>query len=321
MFGDEVVKFVHIEGRAAAVNECSDAVLFSLTLFIVVMVVMVVVMMPVLLLIVVIVVMVLVFVVIVIIVIVVVVVMMLVFVVIVVVMMVLLVLVVVIIVIIVTLVVVGLNAFNPTCRACNIVVIKEIGVKNLLKRHVAEVALYNLRLWLEGTDNRLDSLPFLRRNLGRLVQKHNVAELNLLNEKVLDVLLADVIHHEGVSAVELALHPHSVDHSHDAVKPCCAVFRVKPSKRRDAADGARNRLRFADAARLDYEVVELLHTGDFVNLLNQVALQGAADATVLKCHETLVLLSHNAALLDEVSINVHFAYVVDYHSETYSLFV
>jgi len=66
----------------------------------------------------------------------------------------------------------------------------------------------------------------------------------------------------------------------------------------------------ADAARLDYDVVEASRRAEVVELLHQVHLQRAADAAVGEGDEAVVLAAHHASLRDEALVYVHLAYVV-----------
>ena len=82
-----------------------------------------------------------------------------------------------------------------------------------------------------------------------------------------------------------------------------------------------DRCRFADARCLDHDVVKLLHLHQVGELFHKVHLQRAADAAVLQCHERVVLLIDDATLLDEVSVDVHFADVVHDDGESYAFLV
>ena len=77
----------------------------------------------------------------------------------------------------------------------------------------------------------------------------------------------------------------------------------------------------ANAARLYYYIVELMLGNYVANLLDQVHLKGAADASVLKRDQTVVFLSHDSALLDERGVYVNFTYVVNYYGELYSFLI
>ena len=94
-----------------------------------------------------------------------------------------------------------------------------------------------------------------------------------------------------------------------------SVGMATPRELRVGVDGLRDGRRLADAARLDGDVVEALHAGDFLQLRHEVHLQRAADAAVLQGHEAVVRLPHDAALLDQVRVDIHFAQVIDDHRE------
>ncbi len=215
----------------------------------------------------------------------------------------------------------GLDALDPAGGRRHLVVVEKVSVQQLFKRHVRVVALDDFGFRLKLADDGLYALEFFRRNFRRLVEEDGVAELNLLDNKVLYVFLVDVLHHEGVAAVELALHSHRIDHRHDVVEPADTVLRVEAAEGRYAAYRPRDGLRLADSACLDDDVIELLHPHDFVNLFYQVGLERAADAAVLKRDETLVLLADHSAFLDEVRIDVHLSYVIDNDGEAYALFI
>ena len=55
--------------------------------------------------------------------------------------------------------------------------------------------------------------------------------------------------------------------------------------------------------------------------MHEVHLQGAADTAVLQGHQRVVLLVDDAALLDEVGVDVHLADIVDDDGETDAFFV
>ena len=65
-----------------------------------------------------------------------------------------------------------------------------------------------------------------------------------------------------------------------------------------------------DARSLDQDVVEHLLLGEADDLLHQVRLQGAADATVLHPNHRLVALDQ-VGVVDQVLVNVELRHVVD----------
>ena len=67
---------------------------------------------------------------------------------------------------------------------------------------------------------------------------------------------------------------------------------------------------FGDTRSLDQDVVELLLLGEPHDLLHQIGLQGAADATVLHPNHCLLALDQ-VGVVDEALVNVEFRHVVD----------
>ena len=62
-----------------------------------------------------------------------------------------------------------------------------------------------------------------------------------------------------------------------------------------------------------------MHSAYITQLLNEVHLERATYTAVLKGNKTVILFPDNASLLNEVSIDVHFTYIIDYHREAYAL--
>ena len=89
--------------------------------------------------------------------------------------------------------------------------------------------------------------------------------------------------------------------------------RIGRSESGDAADGLRNRFRLADTAGLYDNVVELSARHQFIQLLNEVSLQGTADAAVLQSHQAVILLGHHSPFLNEGRVYIDLAYIIDYH--------
>ena len=161
--GDEMVKLAEAHGLPTIIDKSADAVLlcFAFIVMMMVMVVFVVVLM---------------------------------FVVMVMMMMPVLVVVIIIIVIVVIFRFNGtLNGFNPCGAGCDLLVVKEVGVQQLVKLYVAIVAVDNLCLWLDAAYDLTNAFQLFWFHIGSLVQQDNVAELYLLDDEVLDVFLIDVL--------------------------------------------------------------------------------------------------------------------------------
>ena len=215
------------------------------------------------------------------------------------------------IVIILFLLHVPLDRTDPGRRGRYGVVAEKVGPDQFLELHVAVVAFDDLRPGLQGPDDLADLAQFVGRHHRGLVEQHDVAELHLLDDQVLDVVLVQVASQEVLGAAELIPHAQGVHDRHDAIQARGPVGDVFVPHQRNGTDRARDGLRFADAAGLDDDVVELAHAHDVAQLLDQVHLECAADAAVLQGDERLVLLAHDPVLLDQVGIDVDLSDIVD----------
>ena len=200
---------------------------------------------------------------------------------------------------------------HPAGRGGHALEVEQMGVEEFVQVHFGVVAFDNLRLGLQGADDLLDALPFFGLHFRSLVQQDDVAELNLLDDEVLNVFLVDVGAGKGIAARKFILQAQSVHHGDDAIQAAFAVLDVSTAQGRDGADGLCDGFGLADAAGLDDDVVKALQLHQLEYLFDEVGLQGAADATVLQGHEAVVFLSHDTPLLDEVGVDVHLADVVD----------
>ena len=99
-------------------------------------------------------------------------------------------------------------------------------MQNLVQFHIAIVALNDFGLGLDGTDNLLDFSQFLLRNLRSLVQQNHVAELNLLDNQILNILLIDVLAQQIVTVLELITHTKGINHRNDAVELNVAILDI-----------------------------------------------------------------------------------------------
>ena len=226
------------------------------------------------------------------------------------------VLVVLVVVIIVVIVVMLFQLGNPCCACCHLLIVKEVGVQQLVELHITIVALDDLCLLLYATHDLAYAFQFVWLDVGSLVQEDDVAELYLLNDEVFDVLFVDVLLGEVRAAIELVFQPQGIHYGDDAIDVWDAILCDFRSHSGHLANRLGDGLWLANAAGFDDDVVELLEGDDVVELLHQVHLERATDASVLKGDQAVVLTPNDATLLDEVGIDVDLAYVVDYHGET-----
>ena len=190
--GYEFVEESEVKGTTAIVDVGSDAVFLSLTLIVVMVVMMMLMPMMVFMFMLIVVVMVM--------------------------MLMLIVVIIIIVIIVLVFVVMLFNLLNPGGGCGNLVEVEHIGIQYLIEFHVTIVAVDNLGLGLEGTDNLSDAAQFLWADLGGLVQQHDVAEFNLLDDEVLDILLVDVLTSQVKSAAEFVSHAEGIDDGHDTVE-------------------------------------------------------------------------------------------------------
>ena len=174
---------------------------------------------------------------------------------------------------------------------------------------------------MQGTYNLLDAFQLFGFYFRCLVQKNDITEFNLLDDKIFNVFLVNSFSGEVVAAGELVLQAQGVHYGGDAVQAADAVLGVHAAQAGNGADGLCDRFGFADAAGFDNDIVETFHPHDFAYLLYQVRFQRAADAAVLKRNEAFIFLTHDAALLDEVRVNVYLSYVIDDNCESDALFI
>ena len=184
-------------------------------------------------------------------------------------MVVVMVLVVVIIVIIIFLyiTVMILNFLNPGSRSSHFIEVEHVGIQQSVKFYVAVVTLYDLGLRLNGTDNLTDSSQFMRRYLRSLVQQDDVAELNLLDNKILNIILLEVGAKEVAAVAKLIAHAQCVYYGCYAIHYRHTVADIFQAHGGNRANGLRDRSRLAYTAGFYHYIVKPLLPGDVTQLL------------------------------------------------------
>ena len=170
-------------------------------------------------------------------------------------------------------------------------------------------------------DNLLDAVEFGQTDVGGFVDEHEVAEFNLLNEQILDILVFDDVFNKVFAIAKLVAHAHSINYGNDAIEFGDTIFYVLWRERRHGADGLRNRSWFAYSAGFNYDIIKALHCEQIVELLHEIHLQCATNTAVLQSNEAVVFLIYNAALLNEFGVDIHFSNIVYYHSKTNTFLV
>ena len=106
---------------------------------------------------------------------------------------------------------------NPTRRKYSLAEIKAFAVHNALNIDIAEIGLNNLGVRLQCAYNDLQFSQFFRRDKADFVKKNDVAELNLLDNKVFNIFLVNILLNEFASASEFLSHTEGVDHRNDGI--------------------------------------------------------------------------------------------------------
>ena len=210
---------------------------------------------------------------------------------------------------------------NPCRRRCHALKVEQTRVDKFVEVDLRIVTLNDFCARLQCSNHRFEAGKTLWSNHRSLVDKDDVAEFNLLDDKIFYIFFADILACQAVAAAKFVLHAERVNHSDDAVEAGDAVLAVFLAEARYGADGLRNWRWLAHTAGFNHDVVETLGLHQVVDLLHEVHLQSAADAAVLERHEAVVLRAHDAAFLDEVGVNVNLAYIVDNHGKLDAAFI
>ena len=225
-------------------------------------------------------------------------------------MMLVLVLIVVIIVIVIMILDVGvLDRLDPACGLHGALKVETARVEDVRDLDLRVVGLDDDRLGLEALDDCLELAELVLIDRVDFVQENRVAELELLDEQVLDVLLLVGVLEEASAVLKLVVHAGAVDDRDDVVEHHRkAVLRALLADIRDRL-GDRDRL--ADAGSLDDDVVKFAGLRKVAKLGGQIVAERAADAAVGQRDQVAVLLCDDAALGDQLGVNVDLADVID----------
>ena len=147
-----------------------------------------------------------------------------------------------------------LHGLGPGGGVVGALEIEATGVQKLVHRDISARGLYDHGVFLQAANNRLQLGHLLGCYRIGLVQDERRAELDLLDEQALDVVLVDVLLKQVAPAVELVVHTRAVHYGDDVVqveRRVPVVFRLVA----EVGDDIRDRDGLADARRLDEDVV------------------------------------------------------------------
>ena len=151
-----------------------------------------------------------------------------------------------------------LDAANPSCRHCHFFKIKQMRVDYLIQIHFRIITFNDFSPRLQRPYYLLDAFQLFRLYFRSLVQQNDIAELDLLDNQIFNIFLINVFARQVIAAGKFALQTQRIDYGHDAIQTANTILDVCTSHRRDRANGLCYRFRFADAACLDYDIVETL---------------------------------------------------------------
>ena len=213
----------------------------------------------------------------------------------------------------------SLYGLNPSCRGGHLIKVEGAGVDKGIE--VAEVARHNVGVRLYLVQDGGDACQLVRGNHRSLVQQYLITELNLLYHEAGQVVFANILAHKVVALSKLVAQAQCVAHRHNGVELSHALDGKVRIHLWIHANGLCNGGGLANAAGLNHNIVETLLRHQVAELLHEVHLQGAANASVLQGHKAVVAFAHNASLLNKVGIDVYLANVVYNHGKAYAFLV
>ena len=163
-----------------------------------------------------------------------------------------------VLILVVILVDIGVQLLYPCRRGRDLIKIEIVRIEDLADRYLAADGLDDLRLRLESADDLFDIDQFFLRYEVDLVEDDRVAELDLLDQQVLDILVVDIILQQRAAAAELRAQASRVDNGNDIVQTAELRQARIVLGAVEHGDGLRNRDRLTDAGRFDQDVIELL---------------------------------------------------------------
>ena len=216
---------------------------------------------------------------------------------------------------------ISIQLLYPCGGGSDLVEVEVVGIEDLADCHLTVGSLNDLCLGLERADDLFDIDQLFLSDEVDLVEDDGVAELDLLDQQVLDILIVDIVIQESAAAAEFTAQSSRVNDGHDVVQTAELGQSGIVVGAVEHRDGLRDRDRLTDARSLDQDVIELLLLYQAEDLLDQIGLESTADTAVLERYKVLVLLIDDAALLDQLSVDVDLADIVDDDGDLIALLV
>ena len=216
---------------------------------------------------------------------------------------------------------ISIQLLHPSGGGSDLVKVEVVGVQDLADCHLTMSSLNDLCLGLKRADDLSDIDQLFLRDEVDLVEDDGVAELDLLDQQVLDILVVDIVIQESAAAAEFATQTSRVNDGYDVVQTAELGQSGIVVGAVEHGDGLRDRDRLTNTRSLDQDVIELLLLYQAEDLLDQIGLESTADTAVLERYKVLVLFVDNAALLDQLSVNINLADIVDDDGDLIALLV
>ena len=230
---------------------------------------------------------------------------------------------VIVVIFIVVVVVHSVEADGPGARFGDLAKVELLRVENFLHIDLAVVRFDHLGGRLQSLHDGLHVFQILLVQAIDLVQKNRVAEFNLLDEEVCNIVFLEVFIEELLAAGEFVGEAHHIHDGDNVVQMAGEALAVTAHQLASgSANGLGYRNRFANTASFDKNVVELAHFQKFGNLFEQIRLERAADAAVRQRNNLArVFLGDVSALFNQGLVDVHFANVIDDDGDMVALLV
>ena len=113
---------------------------------------------------------------------------------------------------------ISIQLLYPCGGGSDLVEVEIVGVQNLADCHLTMSSLNDLRLGLKRADDLSDIDQLFLGDEVDLVEDDGVAELDLLDQQVLDILVVDIVIQESAAAAEFTTQTSRVNDGHDVVQ-------------------------------------------------------------------------------------------------------
>ena len=201
-----------------------------------------------------------------------------------------------------------LDCFNPSGGLHRFLKIKTSCIQDIGDSDLGIVSLDDDSIGLQASDNRLELTQLILIDRVHLIHENCVAELKLLNKKILDILFLIRILEKAATVFELIMHTGTVNHRNNIVEN--HRHTVFGALLADVRDCLSDRNRFTDTGSFNNNVVILSGRSELAKLCCQIVSECTADTTVRKRNKVAVFLCNNAALFNEIRIYVYFTDII-----------